>query len=96
MIDVRHEQAIATSPAAVWNLIARFDRLAQWADSVDHSSFLTSQTEGVGTSRRVQAGSMVLVEEITVWEPESRLAYVLRGRSEERRVGKEGRSRWAP
>jgi len=79
MIDVRHEQAVVAPPAAVWEMLARFDRLAEWATSVDHSSLLTARAEGVGTERRVQAGSMVLVEEITVWEPESRLAYVLRG-----------------
>jgi uncharacterized protein YndB with AHSA1/START domain len=79
MIDIRHEQAIDAPPDEVWARLARFDRLAQWTDAVDHSSFLTVRREGVGTTRRVQTGSMVLVEEITIWEPRERLAYALRG-----------------
>ena len=33
----------------------------------------------IGRARRVQAGRMVLVETITVWDPPSRLAYDLGG-----------------
>jgi polyketide cyclase/dehydrase/lipid transport protein len=79
VIDIRHEQAIDASSDEVWARLAQFDHLAQWTDAVDHSSFLTARIEGVGTTRRVQAGSMVLVEEITIWEPRERLAYALHG-----------------
>jgi Polyketide cyclase / dehydrase and lipid transport len=79
VIDVRHEQAVAASPAAVWAVLARFDRVAEWAAAVDHSSSLTETRAGLGATRRIQAGSMVLIEEITGWEPEVRLAYALRG-----------------
>src|SRR5262249_59675838 len=37
-----------------------------------------------------------LVEQPVRWDPELRRALVEDRRSEERRVGKEGRSRWAP
>lgn len=79
MIDVRHEQTVAAPPAAVWKLLAQFDRIAEWSSAVDHSNYLTAREEGVGAGRRTQVGSMVLREEITVWEPEVRLAYALQG-----------------
>ena len=79
MTDVRHEQRVAAPPSVVWKLLAQFDRIATWSDSVDHSSYLTAQAEGVGAARRVQVGAMVLVERVTAWEPEQRLSYELQG-----------------
>ena len=67
------------TPDEVWDVLARFDRLATWAHGVDHSSALTSPGEGVGAARRVQVGRMVLVERITVWDPPRALAYDLEG-----------------
>jgi carbon monoxide dehydrogenase subunit G len=70
---------VDATPAEVWEVLARFDRLSSWAPDVDHSSYLTGQTEGVGTARRVQVGRMVLVERVTEWEPGDALAYDLEG-----------------
>jgi uncharacterized protein YndB with AHSA1/START domain len=66
----------------VWDVLADFDRLAVWADNADHTCWLdAAHTDGemVGRARRVQAGRVVLVETITVWEPPARLAYDLGG-----------------
>ena len=60
-------------------MLGRFDRISSWAPDVDHSSYLTEQTEGVGAARRVQVGRMVLVERVTVWDPPHTLAYELEG-----------------
>jgi hypothetical protein len=70
---------VDATPEEVWDALARFDRLSTWADEVDHSSYLTEQTEGVGAARRVQVGRMVLVERITEWDPPRTLAYDLEG-----------------
>jgi uncharacterized protein YndB with AHSA1/START domain len=67
------------SPEEVWAVLADFDRISTWAADVDHSSHLTEQTEGVGTTRRVQVGRTVLVERVTEWEPPHVLAYDLEG-----------------
>jgi uncharacterized protein YndB with AHSA1/START domain len=66
-------------PEAVWAVLAAFDRLSHWAADVDHSSYLTEQTEGVGAARRVQVGRLVLVERIVEWDPPHALAYELEG-----------------
>jgi len=66
----------------VWDVLADFDRLAVWADNADHTCWLDeprADGEVVGRARRVQAGRIVLVERITVWEPPARLAYDLGG-----------------
>ena len=70
---------IEAPPAAVWRVLAELDRIAEWAPDVDHSSWMTTQQEGVGATRRVQVGSMTLLETVTVWEPERTLAYTLDG-----------------
>ncbi|MET0883887.1 MAG: SRPBCC family protein, partial [Acidimicrobiales bacterium] len=47
--------------------------------AVGHSTYLTEQTEGVGSARRVQVGRTVLVERITEWDPPRALTYALEG-----------------
>jgi len=66
-------------PEEVWAALADFDAISRWAPAVDHSSYLTAQTEGVGTARRVQVGRTVLVERVTEWDPPHVLAYHLEG-----------------
>jgi uncharacterized protein YndB with AHSA1/START domain len=75
-------RTIASPVAAVWDVLADFDRLADWADNADHTAWLDDPAPDgrmVGRARRVQAGRVVLVETITVWEPTARLAYDLGG-----------------
>src|SRR4051812_7154316 len=76
---VTRSARLGASPEEVWAVLADFDRISAWADDVDHSSYLTAQTEGVGTARRVQVGRMVLVERILEWDPPRFLAYALEG-----------------
>ena len=82
MITVERTRIIPTNVAWVWDVLADFDRLAEWADNADHTCWLDDphdDGEMVGRARRVQAGRVVLVETITIWEPPSRLAYDLGG-----------------
>jgi uncharacterized protein YndB with AHSA1/START domain len=82
MITVERTRTMAAHQARVWEVLADFDRLAVWADNADHTCWLDdadADGEMVGRARRVQAGRVVLVETITVWEPPSRLAYDLGG-----------------
>ena len=75
MPEARTERVIAAPPAAVWKTLAEFDRIVDWADNVDHSSYMTEQAEGVGSTRRIAASGQTVLERITEWEPESKLAY---------------------
>ena len=69
-----------TAPVdAVWARLAAFDRISDWAPDVEHSSYTTDRTEGLGCARRVQIGRTVLVERVTEWDPPSTLAYALEG-----------------
>jgi uncharacterized protein YndB with AHSA1/START domain len=82
MITVERTRKIAADITQVWDVLADFDRLADWADNADHTCWLDApRPDGqmVGRARRVQAGRVVLVETITVWEPPARLAYELGG-----------------
>ncbi len=79
---VERTRTIGSPVAAVWGVLADFDRLAEWADNADHTAWLDDPAPDghmVGRARRVQAGRVVLVETITVWEPMTRLAYDLGG-----------------
>lgn len=75
MTDVRHERRVAAPPPVVWRVLADFGGIARWSRSVDHSSFMTVQREGPGATRRIQTGRTVVLERVTEWEPERRLAY---------------------
>ena len=82
MITVERARTIPAHLTKVWDVLADFDRLAVWAPNADHTCWLDDgrpDGEMVGRARRVQAGRVVLVETITVWEPPARLAYDLGG-----------------
>lgn len=82
MITVERSRIIPANVARIWDVLADFDRLAEWADNADHTCWLDDphdEGEMIGRARRVQAGRVVLVETITVWEPPARLAYDLGG-----------------
>ena len=82
MITVERTRPIPAEPTSVWDVLAAFDRLADWADNADHTCWLDDRPadgEMIGRARRVQAGRVVLVETITAWEPPVRLAYDLGG-----------------
>ncbi len=82
MITVERSRTIPAHLTRVWDVLADFDRLAVWAANADHTCWLDEARpdgEMVGRARRVQAGRVVLVETITMWEPPARLAYDLGG-----------------
>lgn len=82
MITVERTRTIRAPQSDAWDVLADFDRLAVWADNADHTCWLDdplADGEMIGRARRVQAGRVVLVETITVWEPPARLAYDLGG-----------------
>jgi carbon monoxide dehydrogenase subunit G len=79
MSQVNRQRDITTGSEAVWQVLAAFDRIADWAPNVDHSCLLTDQEWGVGAVRRVQIGRAVLTETVQSWEPGSSLSYTITG-----------------
>jgi uncharacterized protein YndB with AHSA1/START domain len=82
VITTERTRTIPARRVRVWEVLADFDRLAVWADNADHTCWLDEPADDgrmIGRARRVQAGRVVLVERITVWEPPARLAYDLGG-----------------
>ncbi len=63
----------------VWDVLADFGAIVEWAPNVDHSSLTTAQADGIGAVRRVQVGRNVLLERIVQWEPRVGLSYELTG-----------------
>lgn len=79
MPEVVHSRTVAAPVEVVWAVLADFDRLADWAPLIAHSSAMTAAGEGIGAIRRVAVGGSVLLEQVTEWEAESRLAYQIQG-----------------
>lgn len=79
MTSVTRSIAIAAPPDAVWEALADYADISEWASNVDHSCLLTEQATGVGAIRRIQSGRHTLVEEIVGWEPPSVLSYTIGG-----------------
>lgn len=63
----------------IWGVLSKFDQIFNWAEKVDHSCFYSEQEIGVGTTRRIQQGSNVVLETITRWEEPAKLAYRIEG-----------------
>lgn len=79
MTELRRTATVAASREAVWATLTDFGALSGWASTIDHSCLLTEQAEGVGTTRRVQAGRIVLREPVIEWQPPAVLAYRIEG-----------------
>ena len=70
---------INASAEDVWAILADFPTIAMWVPMIQHSCSMTQETSGVGATRRVQIAQQALVETVTVWEPQQRLAYTIEG-----------------
>ena len=62
-----------------WETLSSFDEISHWAQNVSHSCLLSDLKHDVGTTRRIQFGSNVLTEVVTVWERPLLLAYEING-----------------
>ena len=63
----------------VWAILADFPAISMWVPMIQHSCLITQETSGVGAARRVQIAQQALIETVTVWEPQRRLAYTIEG-----------------
>ena len=79
LVHVHRSRHLAHDATSVWAVLARFDRIVEWAPDVTHATATTERHEGVGTARRVQVGRQALIETVTLWEPERTLAYDIEG-----------------
>ncbi|MGA8331698.1 MAG: SRPBCC family protein, partial [Mycobacterium sp.] len=79
MSEVHRSRTIAADPWAVWEVLADFGDISEWADNIDHSCILNHGSEPVGTTRRVQIGRNALVEQITEYDETRSLAYDVEG-----------------
>ena len=70
---------INASAEDVWAILADFPAIAMWVPMIQHSCSITQETSGVGATRRVQLAQQTLIETVTVWEPQQRLAYTIEG-----------------
>ena len=77
---ISRQRMIPSRAEAIWSILADFGALSSWVDGIAHSSLLHHGAEGpLGTSRRVQAGRLTLVETITAFDPPTTLAYEIEG-----------------
>lgn len=79
MAAVSETIEIARPRDEVWAVLADFGTIVDWAPNVDHSCLTTAIDDGVGTTRRIQAGRNVILERVTEWDPPTALAYELEG-----------------
>lgn len=79
MATVTRSSRIPADPAAVWDVLADYGSISRWVDFVEHSSLLRSGPLEVGTTRRIQAGRMVLLERLVDVEPPTALEYEIEG-----------------
>ncbi len=70
---------IDASPAAVWDVMTDHVRYARWgsAKTVTIERKGTPSPNGLGAIRCFHAGPMKVREEVTAWEPPTRMAYRL-------------------
>ena len=79
MAEITKSVTLDARREAVWATLTAFDRIAEWAEDVDHSSLLTDQASGVGTTRRIQQGANAITETIVNWQEPTCLAYRVDG-----------------
>ena len=76
---ITRSSSLRFEPAEVWDVLADFGAIATWAGFVEHSSLLWTGPIEVGTTRRIQMGSMVVLERIVDLDAPTTLAYEIEG-----------------
>ena len=79
MPEITKKINIASSVSEVWDVLASFESISDWADNVSHSCLLSDQLKGVGTCRRIQSGNSSVTEHVTRWEELRHLSYEIQG-----------------
>ena len=79
MTTVERSRLVDAAPTEVWKVLSGFETISSWAPNVEHSCFLTEETSGVGTTRRVQVGRSALIETVVEWKEPRTLSYSLKG-----------------
>ena len=82
MTEISRTRTIPRPREEVWAVLAEYGEIADWADNADHSCLLGAADgpiEGVGLTRRIQAGRITLVEQVTTWDAPEALAYSIEG-----------------
>lgn len=70
---------VESSPEQVWEVLGDFAAISAWAPNVEHSCLLGAVAGGEGAVRRIQSGSVTLVETVVAWDPPTTLSYDLAG-----------------
>lgn len=78
-VRMERSRILPAEQDAVWDVLADFGRIARWAGFVEHSSRLRSGPLEVGTTRRIQMGSTVVLERIVDLDPPAGLEYEIEG-----------------
>ncbi len=79
MPEITKRIDIDSSVSEVWDVLASFESISEWADNVSHSCLLSDQLKGVGTFRRIQSGNSSVTEHVTKWEELRHLSYEIKG-----------------
>lgn len=79
MATIERIRTIAAPIEEIWDVLADFGGISEWADNVEHSCILVSRAKPLGTARRLQVGRDTLVETITEFDPPHTLAYHIEG-----------------
>lgn len=79
MATVVKTKSIPIKAQAIWDVLAEFDGIAEWADFVEHSTLLCAGPLEVGLTRRIQMGATVVLERIVDVEAPTALAYEIEG-----------------
>ena len=78
MKELRTEIEIDASPERVWEVLADFGGVSNWAPTITESRSLTEANEGVGAERTCDHVKMGTLEErIVDWEEGERYAYIV-------------------
>ncbi len=76
-VSLSFTRVVPASPDEVFGVLADHERWALWFADFRRAEVTSPGREGVGTTRRVWVGPMVLDERFVAWEPGRRFAFTM-------------------
>lgn len=70
---------VAASPAQVWQVLNDTQRWPEWFEAMKSAQVTSSAWDGVGSTRKVSIGPMVVDEKMIVWEPDTKWGFTVTG-----------------
>jgi len=74
-VVIKADVELAANPAQVWQVLNDTDRWPEWFDGMKTAAVTSPKWDGVGSTRSVRVGPLVVDEQMITWQPDQQWGF---------------------